>query len=91
MVWIFAARYIQVGGELETCGSLEAVRDHPGLDVMAFPENVFACILEALPPEQLLNVSRVCSSHTPLRCRVLWMQVELKSRMQELLPPASPG
>ena len=29
------------------------------LDLLAFPENVLACILQALPPEQLLNVSRV--------------------------------
>ena len=37
----------------------EAMEDESVLDLMAFPENVFACVLEALPPEQLLNVSRV--------------------------------
>ena len=33
--------------------------EEPALDIMAFPENIFAGILESLPPEQLLNVSRV--------------------------------
>jgi hypothetical protein len=40
-------------------------QEEPGLDIMAFTENIFAGILEALPPEQLLNVSRV---KTPLPC-----------------------
>ena len=40
--------------------------DEPALDIMAFPENIFAGILESLPPEQLLNVSRVrLLSHAP--------------------------
>ena len=37
----------------------EESEDDSVLDLMAFPENVFACVLEALPPEQLLSVSRV--------------------------------
>lgn len=39
--------------------SHEALDEVPTLDIMAFPENVFAGILQALPAEQLLNVSRV--------------------------------
>lgn len=40
--------------------------EESALDIMAFPENVFAGILESLPPDQLLNVSRVrLLSHAP--------------------------
>lgn len=39
--------------------SARATEKELDLDLLAFPENVLACILQALPPEQLLNVSRV--------------------------------
>ena len=35
------------------------------MDLLAFPENVLACILQSLPTEQLLNISRV--PFTPAR------------------------
>ena len=40
------------------------------MDLLAFPENVLACILESLPTEQLLNISRV--PFTPTRA-LQWM------------------
>ena len=50
--------------------------EEPALDIMAFPENIFAGILQSLPPEQLLNVSRV---ETSLPCLFI-MYVPLQAQ-----------
>ena len=39
-------------------------RQEPLMDLLAFPENILACILESLPTEQLLNMSRVTFTPT---------------------------
>ena len=45
------------------------------MDLLAFPENVLACILQSLPIEQLLNISRVHFIPT--------QALESKSRMNQ--------
>ena len=58
-----AGRTMQYEKKARSTQALGATAEDPVIDIMAFPENVFACILQALPPEQLLNVSKV-----PLPC-----------------------